>query len=214
MGKSASAKSKAVLRVTEEPGKSHARHLADLAASSTVQAASIIEGFTKNIVGAVDVTDLYDALAAKHEPIAKGDLGNVEGMLLNQALALQSIFTSMARRASNNASEYVQAADIYLRLALKAQAQCRATLETLAEIKNPQPTAFIRQQNIAANQQVNNHAAPSAPPARTEDSGNQTNELLAVTHEQRQRQRLDVGTPTAASAGDPAMAAVDAIDRA
>jgi hypothetical protein len=34
-------------------------------------------------------------------------------------------------------------------LALKAQSQCRATLETLAAIKNPQPVAFVRQANIA-----------------------------------------------------------------
>jgi len=30
-------------------------------------------------------------------------------------------------------------------LALKAQAQCRATLQTLAEIKNPHPVAFVKQ---------------------------------------------------------------------
>jgi hypothetical protein len=35
-----------------------------------------------------------------------------------------------------------------MRFGLKAQAQCRATLETLAAIKNP-PTVFARQANIA-----------------------------------------------------------------
>jgi len=48
---------------------------------------------------------------------------------------------------------------MYLRLALKAQSQCRTTLETLAVIKNPAPVAFVRQANIAHGpQQVNNTA--------------------------------------------------------
>jgi hypothetical protein len=43
-----------------------------------------------------------------------------------------------------------------MRLALKAQGQCRATLETLAVLKNP-PTVFAKQANIAAGaQQVTN----------------------------------------------------------
>ena len=55
-----------------------------------------------------------------------------------------------------NTGEYLDATDRYMRLALKAQAQCRATVETLAEIKNP-PTLFARQANIAHGpQQVNN----------------------------------------------------------
>ena len=46
----------------------------------------------------------------------------------------------------------------YLRLALKAQPQYRATLETLANIKNPQ-TVLTQQANIAHGpQQVNNSA--------------------------------------------------------
>jgi hypothetical protein len=43
-----------------------------------------------------------------------------------------------------------------MRLALKAQSQCRATLEALANIKNP-PVVIARQANFAAGpQQVNN----------------------------------------------------------
>jgi hypothetical protein len=36
-------------------------------------------------------------------------------------------------------AEYLDATDRYLRLALKAQGQCRATLETLAAIKTRRP---------------------------------------------------------------------------
>jgi hypothetical protein len=38
----------------------------------------------------------------------------------------------------------------YLRLGLKAQSQCRATLETLAAIKNPRPVAFVQQANYCS----------------------------------------------------------------
>jgi hypothetical protein len=45
-----------------------------------------------------------------------------------------------------------------MRLALRAQNQARATLETLSTVKNPpHPATFVRQQNIAHGaQQVNN----------------------------------------------------------
>jgi len=68
----------------------------------------------------------------------------------------------------------LEAADKYLRLALKAQGQCRATLETLAAIKNP-PVVFARQANIAHGpQQVNN----GPPPARTENATIAPNKVL------------------------------------
>ena len=63
----------------------------------------------------------------------------------------------MARRAAVSVGDYINATEVYLRLALEAQTQCRATIQTLFEIKNPQPVAFVRQENIANRpQQVNN----------------------------------------------------------
>jgi hypothetical protein len=90
-------------------------------------------------------------------------------MLTAQAHTLDAIFGNCARRAAANMGEYMHAAELYLRLALKAQSQCRATLETLAAIKNPAPVAFVRQANISAGpQQVNNGTAstPDASRAR------------------------------------------------
>ena len=68
----------------------------------------------------------------------------------------------LARRAT--AQEYLKTWEAYLRMAMKAQNQCRMTLETLAMIKNP-PTVFAKQANInhGGQQQVNNGAAPPAP---------------------------------------------------
>lgn len=71
--------------------------------------------------------------------------------------------------------------DTYMRIALKAQSQCRTTYEALAEIKNPRHMAFIKQQNIGVNQQENNDAAPRAH----EKFINSSNELLEAPNGKR-----------------------------
>ena len=93
--------------------------------------------------------------------VRHGDMSGPEAILVSQASALNSIFTEMARRSALNMSEYIEASEKYMRLALKAQAQCRATIETLAEMKNP-PLVIARQANIANGpQQVNNGGVQS-----------------------------------------------------
>lgn len=72
-------------------------------------------------------------------------------------MALNAIFNELARRAANNMGTYLGTTETYLRLALKAQAQSRATVEALAEMKKPHSVAFVKQANIAHGpQQVNN----------------------------------------------------------
>ena len=76
------------------------------------------------------------------------------------------------------------ATDTYLRLALKAQGQCRATLETPTNIKKPRPMAFVKQANISHGpQQVNNGTSePNDPRVRArEKNENAQNELLTDT---------------------------------
>ncbi|MFO1266895.1 MAG: hypothetical protein U1F67_09045 [Rubrivivax sp.] len=105
---------------------------------------------------------LMDRLAEDVKDVWAGDMRQAEAMLYGQAHALQTIFVSLARRAALNIGEHMGATETYLRLALKAQGQCRATLETLAAIKNP-PVLFARQANIAHGpQQVNNGTAPAS----------------------------------------------------
>ncbi len=64
-----------------------------------------------------------------------GDLSAVEAMLLTQANTLHMVFNQLARKSAH--CEYLNQMEANLRLAFKAQSQCRATLEVLAEIKNP-----------------------------------------------------------------------------
>jgi len=126
----------------------------------SVQAAITLKEYT---LGDADLMVLVKELDVQAKAANDGDLGRAEGMLMVQAHTLDAIFNSLARRAAMNMGEYMAASETYLRLALKAQSQCRATLETLAAVKNPQPVAFVRQANIAAGpQQINNSMAPPA----------------------------------------------------
>ncbi len=110
----------------------------------------------------------------------------IESMLFAQALTLQATFKALSGRAAANASKYLAATDTYLRLALTAQGQCRATLETLATIKNPRPVAFVKQANLSNGlQQVNNgsrEANKLVVRAREENEIPQ-NELLTDTRQ-------------------------------
>jgi hypothetical protein len=97
-----------------------------------------------------------------------------------------------------------------VRIALKAQSQGRAAIETLAQIKNP-PVVFARQANIAQGpQQVNNQMMPASEPrAGAGKTEKPQNELL----EEKPHERLDTRTPGAAVGADTHLAAVGQNDR-
>lgn len=66
-----------------------------------------------------------------------GDLSFASDILAAQAITLDYLFTELTLRAGRNIGEYPDAVDRYLRLALKAQANSRATLEALAKLHQP-----------------------------------------------------------------------------
>ena len=137
--------------------------------------------------------------------VVAGDLSRVEKMLTNQAIVLDNIFNNLAQRASQQ--ESLKGIEVFLRLAMKAQAQSRATAEALAEIKNPAP--YIRQANIAqGHQQINNTYAGER--ARGEIVESAPNKLLeAENHDQR----LDTRAQGAPSRADQKLETVGAIER-
>lgn len=155
--------------------------LAQTTLHPSANAAAVVAEFGKSF-GDQDATALMVQLSQSVEALKDNDLSRCEAMLFTQAHALQSIFMNMSRRSALNMGEHLKAMEIYMRLALKAQAQCVRTLEILAAIKNPQPVAFVKQANIAHGpQQVNNEAVPS--PAREIESA--PNELLKPQPEER-----------------------------
>ena len=130
------------------------KRIAQDVTSATVNSALLMNTYAGDIFGEVDLCHLIDSLSDSMAEVHAGDMKRVEGMLFGQAHALQSIFLNLADRAATQ--QQMKHCETYLRLALKAQSQCRATLEALVAIKNP-PVIFARQANIAnGHQQINN----------------------------------------------------------
>jgi len=156
------------------------------------------------------INTLVADLSKQCDLASEGDLARTEALLITQAHTLDALFNNLARRAALNMGQYMNATETYLRLALKAQGQCRATLETLAMIKNPQPVAFVRQANIAHGpQQVNNAPAQPGESSRARESENQQNKLL----EAQNGERLEFGKADAARETDSSLEAVGALHR-
>lgn len=142
--------------LTLNPDKSAERQQAEFAQSNIATNTQTIRAFAAPTNGLVDITESIAIMNEKVQAVNDGDLNGVESMLTAQATSLNVIFNELARRACLNMGEYVDATDTYMRLALKAQMQCKATLETLVEMKCPRP--FVRQTNISnGHQQVNNY---------------------------------------------------------
>ena len=209
-----------VSKAAVSSGEGHKLRAHEILLSASVQNAAGLQSWGK-FAGEAGLADLFEALDAQVEKVQRGDLRHVEEMLFGQAALLQTVFTNLARRAVNQ--ESLKHFQTYLTLALKSQAQCRVTLEALAEIKNPRQATFVRgQANFASGpQQVNNQgqasasvigeveAAPlAASPARVENLSNPTSKLL----ERSDGQRLDPGTQGAASGAHQDLETVGAVD--
>ena len=190
------------------PGEDQAVGIARTVLQPTVGAAVTVKEYGKSY-GDLDLGGLIDSLTEQTCASSNGDLRRAEAMLTAQAHALDAIFNNLARRAIN--AEYMDNLDRYLKLALRAQSQCRATWEALATIKNPPMMGFVRQANIAHGpQQVNNASTASNGAPRMGENPNLQNKLL----EEQDGERLVLGTTCAPGRADPAMATVGAIDRA
>lgn len=140
----------------------------------------------------LDTPALIEALRNQTKAVHQGDLRAAEAMLMNQATALQSLFAKLAETGLQ--ASMLPQQETALRLALKAQNQCRATLETLASIKNP-PVVYAKQANVTTGpQQINNGVQASPTSAR--EIKPEKNKLKELDHEQQQW--LDAGAPSAA----------------
>ncbi|MES2151463.1 MAG: hypothetical protein V4508_16930 [Pseudomonadota bacterium] len=202
-----------MLNVAAEEGKSWERQKAELGLSSTVANAVTSSNFARGSFGAIELSESVGVMREKIAKVKLGDLSDVEATLIAQAATLDTVFNELARRAALNMGEHLGATETYLRLAFKAQAQCRATLETLAEVKYPKAATFVRQQNVAYQQQVNNggdNAASTRANAHAHGKpSNQSNELLEAQH----GERMDTGAASKASGANPLLEAVGAFHR-
>ena len=123
-----------VLQVARTKDQTEAQAVAWMAVNPETNAAVVIDAYQSNIAGDdVNLMALIDALRKSTDQSKAGDLSHLEAMLIGQATALQTIFTSLARRAHH---QTLQAHfEAFLGLALKAQAQSRATISALAWVE-------------------------------------------------------------------------------
>ena len=131
-------------------------HLTASLTTKSVTTAFTLKKFA-NVEDSIEVSDYILELQKAGNEVVNGDLGRLERMLTSQAIALDSIFNRMALKAAG--AEYLKNYEVFMRLAFKAQAQSRNTVEALAMLKHPQP--FISQTNIGqvGHNQVNNSYA-------------------------------------------------------
>jgi hypothetical protein len=152
---------------------------------------------TKAFGEQIDVPALMDHLREQAAAANRGDLSQAEAMLMNQAAALQSLFVRLTERGLGQSQ--MPNLEAFIRLALRAQSQCRATLETLAAIKNP-PLVYARQANVTSGpQQINNG---TMGPSQARETENEQSKLL------------DAGAAGEAIPGHSSLETLGKVDRA
>lgn len=205
------AASKTPLQLSGKIGQTEGQVRAAAALSPSHNAAFVMDSYQANTLGNdVDINGLIEGLNRSSKVVNDGDLTSLEAMLVGQATALQTIFTSLARRAQLQDTQ--RNFEAFLGLALKAQAQSRATLSALVDLKYPRQATFVTQANISNGpQQVNNgNAKDQSPHAR--ESQTQQNELL----EDQRYGSTQLGTRATAEAArsHSAVEALESVNRA
>ena len=206
--KSAAPPKDAVSIQRETPDETDAAAVARTILRPSVGAAITTKAFSHVIGADLEIPALVDALSEQCAKASRGDLARAEALLTVQAHTLDAIFNRLAIRAADNIGHYPETVERYLKLALRAQSQCRATLEALAVIKNP-PVVFARQANIAHGPQQVNNGNDTSTRAGAREIQSAPSKLLEQTH----GQRLDTGATGEAVGSDSAMATVGAIHR-
>ncbi|MCY7319997.1 MAG: hypothetical protein LH617_14970 [Ramlibacter sp.] len=205
-----------LLQVTARPGVSEDRLMADVATAGIASNASTAIAFMRHEYPGLSLTDIVRSLQEQGRRVNGNDFAQQEQMLNAQSNALNAVFAELCRRAALNIGEYPEATERYLRLAFRAQSQCRATVETLAAIKNP--PVFTRQANIAHGpQQVNNGAATNNETnTRTHAPAHGKTEIeptKLLAEDRNGSTLMDAGTAAKAARGNPAVEAVGAVHR-
>jgi hypothetical protein len=173
--------------------------------SSPYMASSLIKSLVDKDGDTLNQEDIFTELFKKNRQVFNGDTEELEQILLNQVSLLDTVFYHYLSRTAK--SKYLEHAQTFSDIAFKAQKQCRTTIATLTELKKPRSATFIRQQNNATNQQINN-ASLKKQPIKSNKIINLKNEQLEIDHD-----TVDSGAPTASIASHSPMEAVGKIER-
>lgn len=194
------------LTIKKEKGKSEIRQLTELQLSPIINNTVTLQAMATTISDKIDLDEAVVVMKEKSEQIIAGNLSELESTLTAQIVSLNAIYNTLALRSASNMGNSLKGTEIYMRLALKAQAQCARTVEVLAAMKNP-PIVFAKQANIAhGHQQVNNGAQPATHAGKTINSAN---ELLSEDN----HAALDTGRTVETSRINQELAAMETVDR-
>jgi hypothetical protein len=162
---------KQVLTLRLEKNQTKEEALAELNSKSEFLSTGVKESFDIGLGDDFNFQSTMQVLGKTITQIQSGDLSKIEEMYISQAVALEVMFASLARRAK--AQDKLLQYEAHMRLALKAQNHCRATLQALVQLKQPSQTTFVKQANIAqGHQQVNNLAEKTITPQNELLEGN------------------------------------------
>lgn len=129
------------LRIEQSPEETGAQAMARTFLQPSLKNAGAASGFMVKMFGDGDERPGLHDYATHVQKVAKaaeaGDIGMASQMLAAQALTLDAMFAELARRTAMNMGDYINASERYGRLALKAQSNCRATLEALVKLHQP-----------------------------------------------------------------------------
>jgi hypothetical protein len=125
----------------QDPAGTDVEALARMLLEPHLRHAVTASAFGDKVMGSkydgVGLNERINHLQTATEKAEAGDRAVISRLLAVQAITLDNMFTELARRAAENMSEYINATERYGRLALKAQANCRGTLEALAKLHQP-----------------------------------------------------------------------------
>ena len=110
------------------------KEIAEQAVDPCVTSSAVVTAFWGDVSGAIDPQAGYEAVREQVQAVRDGGLSGVEATLTGQAIALNVIFAEMARRGQAALGRPGNASERYMRLAMRAQAQCRATLHELRDL--------------------------------------------------------------------------------
>jgi hypothetical protein len=197
----------------ETPEQAAARAMVDGVITNAflfqVASAPMMPAFTATTTDAV-----LQEMAKQGQAVADGDLSGVVKILNSQIAVLNSVFATCLNKALR--AEHYEVTEAYMRMALRAQANCRTNAEAITAITHPpHPAVFAKQANITSGpQQINNQQindAGSVTRARTGTTEIQQSKLLEARNTDA---RMDGGATGATADGDPEMETVEAFDGA
>ena len=193
--------------VTHRSGESVGQALANAAVHPAVNASIVMRAYQGNLLTMdTSIEGLVNSLTATMDDSKGGDLSTLEAMLIGQATALQTIFTSMAVKAQVQTSQ--RNMEALLGLALKAQAQSRATITALVDLKHPKQAMFVKQANIANGPQQVNNGVPVDPERSAQAREAERPNLNIKELELNDGQWLDTGATGTTVRTDPHLEAV------